>query len=640
MSYGQQSLLKAFQYHVLTRPEEKVILIPKGTKYEEVNFQTFNNIINKYANYWKKQLENENLEKNSKNSVIGYLSPSGPEYLYNVMALWKLGFITLFLSPQNSESNLVHLLQEAKSRILIYDPQFFKISKNVQNELNYQYSKKLNTIFQLPNNLEIENIDCSEPVLKSNDDDNVDSYEKIIAIFHSSGSTSFPKLISVSNRYFLIMNSIDKSDDIILSIFPLFHVFGFSTALRTILHPGSVYVFTIIAGSIPLANEVLNSLNQSKASVLYTIPSILEQIHKNYPDEIKSLSKLRAVYYSGAALSNIGERLIHSGVKIQNIYGTTEIGTVMNSLKDSSSSNVSNIPWNAMRFLIPENIRLIERNDILDGAKELVINKGASTIANIIGNTDDGDYRVGDLFIETPKDSGYYLLLGRVDDTIVHITGEKTNPLPIENIILLNQFVKHVVVIGNNKPLNCLLIELDYESIKKIPFLEITKSIFDSIHHANNDCLSYSRIFDEMVYILPLEGKLLPRTLKNNIQRKKVEIEFKEEIEMLYYNFENRKFDPNNGSLFNYQLNEDSVKTIVLNSLKLAIGDSFSQITEYETSFFALGLDSLSAIKLRGILQKQFSVINLPDTIIFEYSTVQSLTNYLKEELSKQHFTK
>ncbi|KAF0474672.1 acetyl-CoA synthetase-like protein [Gigaspora margarita] len=638
MSYEHQSLLKAFQYHVLTRPEEKVLLIPKGTKYEEVNFQTFNNIINKYANYWKKQLENENLEKNS---VISYLSQSGPEYLYNIMALWKLGFITLLLSPRNSESNLVHLLQEAKSRILIYDSQFSKISKNVQNELNHQYSKELNTIFQLPNNLEIENIDCSEPDLKSNDDDNVDSYEKIIAIFHSSGSTSFPKLVSVSSRYFLIMNSIDKSDDIILSIFPLFHVFGFITVLRTILNPGSVYVFTIIAGSIPLANEVLNSLNQSKANVLYTIPSIVEQIHKNYPDEIKLLSKLRAVYSSGAALSNVGEQLINSGVQIQTIYGSTEIGVVMNSIKDSSSSNVSNIPWNAMRFLIPENdIRLIERNDILDGAKELIVKKGASTIANIIGTTDDDYYRVGDLFIETPKNSGYYILLGRVDDIIVHTTGEKTNPVPIENTILLNQFVKHVVVIGNNKPLNCLLIELDYESIKNIPFLEITKSIFDSIHQANNDCLSYSRIFDEMVYILPLEGKLLPRTLKNNIQRKKVEIEFKEEIEKLYYNFENRKFDPNNGSLFNYQLNEDSVKTIVLNSLKLAIGDSFSQITEYETSFFALGLDSLSAIKLRGILQKQFSVINLPDTIIFEYSTVQSLTNYLKEELSKQHFTK
>ncbi|CAG8809724.1 22275_t:CDS:2, partial [Dentiscutata erythropus] len=409
--------------------------------------------------------------------VIGYLSQSGPEYLYNVMALWKLGFIILFLSPRNSNSNLVRLLQEAKSHILIYDPQFLKISKDVQNEINYQYSE-------------------------------------------NSGSTSFPKLVPVSSRYFLIMSSIDKSDDIILSIPPLFHIFGSIIALRTILHPGSVYVFPIVSGPIPLVNEVLNSLNQSKASILYTLPSILEQIHKNYQDEIKTLSNLRSVYYGGAALlPNVGEQLIQFGVKIQNTYGSSEIGTAMNSLKDSSSSNISNIPWNAMRFLIPESdMRLIERNDILDGAKELIIKKGTSTLANINGNTENGDYRVGDLFIETPKGSGYYLLLGRVDDTIVHTTGEKTNPVPIENTILLNQFIKHVVVIGHNRPLNCLLIELDFESIRKTPFFEITKSIFDSIHHANNDCPSHSRIFDEMVYILPFEGKLLSRTLKNNIQ--------------------------------------------------------------------------------------------------------------------------
>ncbi|CAG8814473.1 5339_t:CDS:1, partial [Dentiscutata erythropus] len=121
----------------------------------------------------------------------------------------------------------------------------------------------------------------------------------------------------------------------------------------------------------------------------------------------------------------------------------------------------------------------------------------------------------------------------------------------------------------------------------------------------------------------------------NNIQRKKVEIEFKEEIEMLYDNFENRKAIPNNDSFSNYQINENSVKTIVLNSLKSAIGDSFSQITDYEISFYALGLDSLSATKLRGILQNQFSDIKLPHNIVFEYNTVQSLTNYLKNELSK-----
>ncbi|CAG8734476.1 7849_t:CDS:2, partial [Dentiscutata heterogama] len=158
------------------------------------------------------------------------------------------------------------------------------------------------------------------------------------------------------------------------------------------------------------------------------------------------------------------------------------------------------------------------------------------------------------------------------DDTYVHTTGEKTNPIPIEDTVRRNEFVKHAT------------------------------------------------------------EKNLPRTFKNGIQRKKVEIEFKEEIEMLYDNFINHKVVLNDESFSNDQWNEDSVKTIILNSLNSVIGDLFPN--EVETSFFALGLDSLSATKLRTILQKQFSVIKLPHDVIFEYNTVQSLTHYLTKELS------
>ncbi|CAG8821417.1 20837_t:CDS:1, partial [Racocetra persica] len=245
MSHEHESLLKAFQHLVSTRPKEKVLLVPNGAEYEEINFRDLDLITNKYANYWNKQLENETLEKDC---VIGYLSQSGPEYLYNILALWKLGFTILFLSPRNSEPALVHLLHEANSRILIHDPQFLKLSKNVQSELSSQHSKTLN-IFQLPNSLKNEKINDSAPVLKLNDDNH---YDKTIAIFHSSGSTSYPKLVPISNRYLLNKKTEDNADDIVLATAPIFHVYGILVATRTILTPGALYVFPIASGSIPL----------------------------------------------------------------------------------------------------------------------------------------------------------------------------------------------------------------------------------------------------------------------------------------------------------------------------------------------------------------------------------------------------
>ncbi|CAG8711315.1 8770_t:CDS:2, partial [Racocetra fulgida] len=347
MSLKYQSLSEAFQHQVSTRPKGNALLIPNGTKYDEINFQDFDIIINKYANYWNKLLVNENLNKNS---VIGYLAHSGSEYLFNTMALWKLGFQILFLSPRNSGPALIHLLQETKSRILIYDPQLSKISEDVQNEINSQRPQSFN-IFQLPNNLKDEKIDHFSPVLKLDEN----PYEQVIAIFHSSGSTSFPKLVPLSNRY--LLNAVGSNDthEIILSTAPLFHIYGFALVLKYILSPGSIYAFPIVAGSIPLANEVLYSLKQSKAKILYTLPATIEQIYKNYPDEIKTLLNLKAINYGGAALlPQVGEQLVQSGVKIRNSY-------------------------------------------------ELVLKKSSSILANIEGNTDNGDYRLGDLFIEAKK---------------------------------------------------------------------------------------------------------------------------------------------------------------------------------------------------------------------------------------------
>ncbi|RIB06315.1 hypothetical protein C2G38_2217424 [Gigaspora rosea] len=149
-----------------------------------------------------------------------------------------------------------------------------------------------------------------------------------------------------------------------------------------------------------------------------------------------------------------------------------------------------------MKLVIPENdIKWIERNDFLNDSKELVIKKELQP----------------------------FQTLKEILRMVVIDTREKTNPIPIQDTIRLNQLVKQVVVVGFNRLFNCLLIELDYENIKMTPFLDVTKR------------------------------KTRPHTIKNNVQRKKVEIELKEEIKILYDNFENAKPVSNNISFSNKQ---------------------------------------------------------------------------------------
>ena len=43
-------------------------------------------------------------------------------------------------------------------------------------------------------------------------------------------------------------------------------------------------------------------------------------------------------------------------------------------------------------------------------------------------NRPDGSYATKDLFIRHPQHSNWYKYIGRLDDTLVQVLGEKTNP--------------------------------------------------------------------------------------------------------------------------------------------------------------------------------------------------------------------
>ena len=47
-------------------------------------------------------------------------------------------------------------------------------------------------------------------------------------------------------------------------------------------------------------------------------------------------------------------------------------------------------------------------------------------------NNPDNSYSTSDLFIPHPTREGAYKFVGRLDDTLVQVNGEKTQPLSIE----------------------------------------------------------------------------------------------------------------------------------------------------------------------------------------------------------------
>lgn len=59
---------------------------------------------------------------------------------------------------------------------------------------------------------------------------------------------------------------------------------------------------------------------------------------------------------------------------------------------------------------------------------ELIVRPTWPTLS-VPGNRPDGCYGTRDVFLRHPTIEDAYKFLGRLDDTLVHVSGEKTNPV-------------------------------------------------------------------------------------------------------------------------------------------------------------------------------------------------------------------
>ncbi len=133
-----------------------------------------------------------------------------------------------------------------------------------------------------------------------------------------------------------------------------------------------------------------------------------------------------------------------------------------------------------------------------------------------IANQPDGSYVTNDIFIEDPPGSDEYRLEGRQDDTLVHINGEKTNPLPMESTISHSSIVERALVFGHQRLCTGVLIQLNREEADNYSIDEILEKVWEAVEIANESAPSHSRILRQMVKCLPM-NKILPTTDKGNV---------------------------------------------------------------------------------------------------------------------------
>ena len=247
-------------------------------------------------------------------------------------------------------------------------------------------------------------------------------------------------------------------------------------------------------------------------------------------------------------------------------------------------------------------------------------------LAENISNLPDGCYTTGDILVEDPPNSGEYFVLGRRDDTLVHINGEKTNPLPMEDIIRRSTFVQQVAVIGQNQFCTAALIQLNIGETSDLNSNEIEETIWKSIEQANKDAPSHSRLLRQLIHILPIENTL-PVTDKGNLMRQKANQQYSTLIKEIYQKFLNGRQTEKKESSWTKELIEkcleDQLKSIVEN------------IDDSSKSIFYFGVNSLQILQLKNFICQ--NIYQISENFLYENSSINQMTEQLIKYLQSEN---
>ncbi|CAF2089670.1 unnamed protein product [Rotaria magnacalcarata] len=642
------SIAGALEYQAQTRPEKPAILYPDSSKnsreYTSLTYRQYNNVVNDLADKISKYLP---FPSSDEPVTCGLLAIGGIEYIVSQYALMKVPNVIMFpISARNSQAAVEHLLRQSKTVLLITTLVYLPMVKIIQEKEEFQLLKVIVweqdefKIEEFIKNKDVEHPLISDGIVSSKSKDEI--LNKVVIILHSSGSTAFPKPIRITNRYFLISLTLYLTlekhfwveDDVVLVWGALFHLMAFNVTVRALL-VGCAYALPLCVTFPPKPDELLRNIQvKNNITILVTVPSLLEHLIRELLSKdnshigLKPLEKLKYVMYAGAGCPEaLCRTLVDSGVVLISVYGSTETGIIL--IKNYKPYDKK---WKFME--IPEIRKPFLRIETPPNAQnpneKLIFHlPNDPFLAENISTSLDDCYTAGDILLEDPPNSGQYFILGRQDDTLVHVNGEKTNPIPMEDVIRHSPLVQQVVIVGHNQFCTAALVQLNIGEASNYDFQEIEEKIWEVVERANKEAPSHSRLVRQLVKILPM-NKTLPVTEKGNLTRQKINQEYATLISTIYDKFLNQQYQEQqkHGTTQEKEQTkwtEEKIKKYLEEKLKLLD----QKINDFSRSIFDFGVNSLQVVELRNLICQD--ICEIPKNFLYENSSIEHMSSKLFE---------
>ncbi|KAJ7092499.1 acetyl-CoA synthetase-like protein [Mycena belliarum] len=552
--------------------------------------------------------------------VVGLLLRSGYNYFVTLTAAIMLRWTPLVLSPRNSASGTIHLMQSAQSTCLIVDSELFSFANNLKGP-----SFLIVKVEDSPRRDDADLLDPSPNLwadYKTADTDTLamEARTGLLAFLHTSGSTGHPKIVPWTHQWILNISS---------SIgFLLTYVYSAGLAAR---------VHFINLRQPPTSAVVLQhlALHRDQRVEMLLPPSILEDMVNGERREksLEILKRAAIVLTGGAPLrQDVGDFLRSNGVGLQNLVGMSETGPLANFVLSKEPADWQYVELNAMYgyFFKPVGSGGNER--------EMIVLPNEITPC-VMNHTDPEGFATGDLWQQHPDPKKYHLWkpAGRMGDVTVLSNGEKTDNKQLETLLCGSPLVSAAVIFGVGRFMNGVIVWPSTPLASYAP--DAVDDYLDTVwphitENVNAVVPQHSRLIRPLVLVAVPE-KPFVLTDKQSINRKVTLNFYMDQIEAAYKRIEEDGYEevplPSLGpTSHNMESTTSYVQAVVCKVLQRDI--------PLDEDLFDAGLDSLLAMRIRAslmaALKRSSKTASVPRNIVYALPTQRGLAQYLQRALS------
>jgi acyl-CoA synthetase (AMP-forming)/AMP-acid ligase II len=385
-----------------------------------------------------------------KGDVFGIFSTNCPEFGVAFHAVAMLGGISTLVNPLYTAEEAGFQLNNSGAKFLVTSPQFVDKAREAAE------SSKVRELFVFGEAADATPfnslLDSDGDVPKVEINPRID----LVALPYSSGTTGLPKGVMLTH-YNLVanmrqMDGLDyfSSDDTLLCVLPLFHIYGLVVVLNMGLHMGATIVM------VPRFDleQFLTLIQKYRVTLSHIVPPIVLQLAQNPLIEKYDLSSLKMIF-SGAAPLGVElsrECMARVGCGIRQGYGMTETSPVTH----SSPPNPDDMKLGAVGPAAPNTeCKLVDpaSGDELGPNQEGELwVRGPQVMTGYLNNLeatartidDDGWLHTGD--IGYADEDGHFYIVDRMKELIKY-KGFQVAPAELEAVLLSHPKITDAAVI-------------------------------------------------------------------------------------------------------------------------------------------------------------------------------------------------